>query len=385
MTRRVIILGSTGSIGTQTLEVIAHLNALYERSESPVRIEVVGLCAGKNRGLLEQQARAFGVARTACAADSPTAALDLVSSVECDLVVAAMVGSAGLRATLAAIELKRDIALANKETLVAAGSLIIPRAMERGVKLLPVDSEHAALWQCLDLSTPPPFTTANDLTRVILTASGGPFRTATRQQIWDATPSAALKHPTWAMGKKVSIDSASLMNKALEIIEAHWLFAVAPEKIEALVHPQSLVHAVAEFADGNAIAQLAAPDMRTPIQHALAWPWRTASSSRKLEWAGLRSLSFEPVDHERFPLLNLAYRAIGQGGTAGAILNAANEAAVGAFLEREHSARPLRFGAVIEAVLATVESIRPGALNTLDDCLHAEQLARDHANRLLTR
>lgn len=385
MTKRIIILGSTGSIGTQSLDVIAHLNALYERNESPINFEVVGLCAGSNRALLAEQSTRFNVRHTACAADSPSAALDLVTRVDCDLVVTAMVGSAGIRATLAAIDLKRDIALANKETLVAAGALIVPRAIAHGVKLLPVDSEHAALWQCLDVTTPPPFTTANDLTRCILTASGGPFRTATRAQIWDATPKEALNHPTWSMGKKVTIDSASLMNKAFEILEAHWLFALPADRIDALVHPQSLVHALAEFADGNTIAQLAAPDMRTPIQHAIAWPWRAPAPSRKLDWATLRTLAFEPVDHERFPLLNLAYHAIKHGGTAGAILNAANEAAVNTFLQSADAPKPLRFGTVIETVLATVESLKPTPMTTLDDCLHADQQARDHAHKLLNR
>jgi len=379
MTKRIIILGSTGSIGTQTLDVIAHLNTLYDRNESPINFEVVGLCAGSNKALLAEQSARFNVRSSACAADSPNAALDLVTTTDCDLVVTAMVGSAGIRATLAAIDLKRDIALANKETLVAAGALIVPRAIANQVKLLPVDSEHAALWQCLDVTCPPPFTVSNDLTRVILTASGGPFRAATRAEIWDATADQASKHPTWSMGKKVTIDSASLMNKALEIIEAHWLFAIPAAKIEALVHPQSLVHAIAEFADGNAIAQLAAPDMRTPIQHALAWPWRAPSNSRKLDWTALSSLNFEPIDHARFPLLNLAYRAINQGGTAGAILNAANETAVSAFLASPN----LRFGAVIDTVLETVEAISPTPMRTLDDCTHAEHQARDYAIKLL--
>jgi 1-deoxy-D-xylulose-5-phosphate reductoisomerase len=410
MTKRIIILGSTGSIGTQTLDVIAHLNTLYDRNESPVNFEVVGLACGRNLELLTEQATRFQVPHAVCStlesehvaeyevsypcANGRDGRLfvgrengpeELIRSVDCDLVVTAMVGSAGIRATLAAIDLKRDIALANKETLVAAGGLIIPKAIENQVKLLPVDSEHAALWQCLDVTTPPPFTTANDLTRCILTASGGPFRTASRAQIWDATTDQALKHPTWSMGKKVTIDSASLMNKALEIVEAHWLFAIPPDRIEALIHPQSLVHAIAEYADGNAIAQLAAPDMRTPIQHALAWPWRAPSPSRKLDWTALRALNFEPVDHERFPLLKLAYRAIKQGGTAGAILNAANETAVTAFLQRDDSRNPLRFGHVIDTVLETVESIKPTPMRTLDDCTQAEHLTREHAAKLLTR
>jgi 1-deoxy-D-xylulose-5-phosphate reductoisomerase len=409
MTRRVIILGSTGSIGTQTLEVIAHLNALHERGEFPDRFEVVGLACGKNRKLMDQQAARFGVKHLACAelvsehvadvaqscyddtgckgfyALGHSAAVDMIHSVECDLVVAAMVGSAGIRATLAAVELGRDVALANKETLVAAGSLIIPAAKRSGSKLLPIDSEHAALWQCLGAAVPPPFTAAPSLSRAILTASGGPFRTWARQQIWDATPQQALKHPTWSMGRKVTIDSASLLNKGLEIIEAHWLFGIPGDRIDALVHPQSLVHAMAEFSDGNVIAQLAAPDMRTPIQHALAWPRRTQSISRPLDWASLRTLDFEPVDHERFPLLRLAYKAIAAGGTAGAILNAANEEAVNAFLASADAHKPMRFGRVIELVLEATESIKPVPMRSLEDCLYSETTARNFIHDQLGR
>ncbi len=382
MPKRVIILGSTGSIGTQTLEVIEHLNTLHARAEHPHAYEVAGLACGRNRALMEEQARRFNVKHLACGQDSDAGALDLVQNVECDLVVAAIVGSAGIRATLAAVELGRDVALANKESLVAAGSLIIPAAQRSGSKLLPIDSEHAALWQCLG-SAPTPFNAPPTLMRAILTASGGPFRTWTRAQIWDALPHQALKHPTWSMGKKVTIDCASLMNKGLEIIEAHWLFGISPDKLEAMVHPQSLVHALAEFSDGNVIAQLAAPDMRTPIQHALTWPARVASASRRIDWAALRSLEFEPVDHDKFPLLRLAFRATRQGGTAGAILNAANECAVRAFLASENAATPMRLGRVIEAVLETVEAVKPAPMTSLQDCAAAEATACEYVERVL--
>ncbi len=400
--RRVIILGSTGSIGTQTLEVIAHLNGLHAAGRCEQRFEVVGLACGKNAALMAQQAEKFGVRHTACAAVPESAAeslafvrpscgdalsaageesaSDLVSSVECDMVVAAVVGSAGIQATLKAVELGRDVALANKETLVAAGSLVVAAAKKSGAALLPVDSEHAALWQCLGSRQAPPSIPDDGLERVILTASGGPFRTWTKEKIWGATAAEALRHPTWTMGRKVTVDSASLMNKALEIIEAHWLFGIPGSRIEALVHPQSLVHAIAEFRDGNCMAQLAAPDMRTPIQHALTWPRRVEGLSRRLEWSTLRGIEFEPVDHERFPLLALAHRAISDGGTAGAILNGANEAAVGAFLRDGSS---LRFGAVVEAVLETVSAVRPSAMRTLDDCMNADAAAREHACRVL--
>lgn len=401
MPRRVIILGSTGSIGTQTLEVIAHLNDLHARAGHEHRYEVVGLACGRNCALMAEQARRFNVKRLACdqepggsveslsesAGDSsfavgPDAVPDLVRSVECDIVVAAIVGSAGIRATLAAVELGRDVALANKESLVAAGALITSAARKSGARLLPIDSEHAALWQCLGSAAPPSEAPAA-LSRAILTASGGPFRTWSRAQIWDALPHQALKHPTWSMGRKVTIDSASLMNKGLELIEAHWLFGIPGEKLEAVVHPQSLVHAMAQFSDGNVIAQLAAPDMRTPIQLALTWPARVAGSARPIDWAALRSLEFEPVDHDKFPLLRLAYRAIRQGGTAGAILNAANEAAVRAFLASEHAASPMRFGRVIEAVLETVEAVKPTPMKSLEDCSTAQAQASDYAERTL--
>jgi 1-deoxy-D-xylulose-5-phosphate reductoisomerase len=404
MPRRVIILGSTGSIGTQTLEVIAHLNALHQRGEVADSFEVVGLAAGRNEKLLRVQAERFNVPNIAIAGDptmwetddcicegvsvrgngkvelgGPTAAKLLVSEVECDLVVAAMVGSAGLPATLAAINLGRDIALANKETLVAAGALIVPAARKSGSRLLPVDSEHSALWQCLgSKGDAPPLTCGADVQRAVLTASGGPFRTWTKAQIAAATLEQALKHPTWSMGKKVTIDSASLMNKALEIIEAHWLFGLPAAKIQALIHPQSLVHAMAEFTDGSTIAQLGAPDMKSPIQHALTWPRRAGACARRLDWSALSRLDFEPVDPERFPAVSLAYQAIERGGTSGAILNAANEAAVAAFLKGR-----IGFGRISELVHFALESIHAKPLQALEDCIDTEQETRQVVEHLI--
>lgn len=399
MTRRLIILGSTGSIGTQALEVVEHINRLHARGAFPFAYEVVGLAAGRNGRLLEQQAARFKVREIAHAGSpeqfeliescrertdsgtcrmGPNGAAELVREVPCDLVLAAMVGSAGLPATLAAVQFGRDIALANKETLVAAGSLIIPAARASGSKLLPVDSEHAALWQCLTTATPPPLDAPKGLSRAVLTASGGPFRTWTREQIETATPEQALKHPTWSMGRKVTIDSASLMNKALEVIEAHWLFGLPPEKIEAVIHPQSLVHALAEFDDGSFLAQLGAPDMRNPIQHALTWPHRAAGLSKRLDFKALSTLEFQPIDHARAPLFALGHRALRQGGTAGAILSAANESAVAAFL-----AGGVTFGRMQQAILDAVESVKPGPLNSLEDCLSAEEEAREHVSKAL--
>jgi 1-deoxy-D-xylulose-5-phosphate reductoisomerase len=403
MKRRLIILGSTGSIGTQALEVVEHINTLHARGRFPFPYEVVGLAAGRNVKVLNEQALKYPAAHIAVAHDDVRdlaigeqemsasfsgrllrafhgrqSAEALVRDVSCDIVLAAMVGSAGLPATLAAVQLGRDVALANKETLVAAGSLIIPAARASGSKLLPVDSEHAALWQCLTAATPPPLEAPKSLTRAILTASGGPFRTWTHEQIEKATPEQALKHPTWSMGRKVTIDSASLMNKALEVIEAHWLFGLPAEKIDAVIHPQSLVHALAEFEDGTFIAQLAAPDMRAPIQHALTWPHRADGLSKRLDFKALSALEFQPIDHARSPLFALGHRALKQGGTAGAILSAANEAGVAAFL-----AGGLTFGRMQQAVLDAVESFRPGPMNSLEDCLAAEAEARDCVTRIL--
>jgi 1-deoxy-D-xylulose-5-phosphate reductoisomerase len=402
MTRRLIILGSTGSIGTQALDVVEHLNALHKAGEFPHRVEVVGLAAGSNAELLAAQAARFGCTHTALATNprgtgmlpvsTPStsrastmslsgsdAAERLVRSVECDLVLAAMVGSAGVPATLAAISLGRDIALANKETLVAAGELVVREASRTGSRLLPVDSEHAGLWQCLqslDNALVPPVPGVPRVRRVTLTASGGPFRTWPLERIRNATPKEALNHPTWSMGPKVTVDSASLMNKALEIIEAHWLFGLAPEQIGALIHPQSTVHALAEMVDGSVIAQLSATDMRHPIQQALAWPRRVAPCSTRLDLATLRSLEFEAPDLERFPALGFAHRAMAAGGTAGAILNAANEMAVQRFLASAAGPRPMPFGLIPTLVREAMDAVPATPIRSLDDVHLAEAAAR---------
>jgi len=403
--RRIIILGSTGSIGTQTIEVIEHLNRQAAESRTGVRYRVVGLAAGRSGEALADQARRLAVRDLAIADERAAIAVDgarvrrgraaaeaLVREVECDLVLAAMVGSAGLPATLAAVELGRDVALANKETLVAAGALVVPAAIESGAKLLPVDSEHCAVWQCLGTACPP-FACSPHIARIILTASGGPFRSWDKARIDAATPREALNHPTWSMGPKVTIDSASLTNKALEVIEAHWLFGLEPERIGVLVHPQSIVHALVEFADGNVIAQLAPPDMRTPIQFALTWPERPAGISRKLDWAGMSKLDFAEPDLDRFPALGLGYEVIRRGGTAGAIFNAANEAAVEAFLmghdladgspRRCPSTTPVAFGAIPEFARRALDEIGVSPLNTLDDALAADAEARRFVQRLI--
>lgn len=396
--RRVILLGSTGSIGTQTLDVIAHLNALHEKGEYPHRFRVVGLATGKNSGLLFEQACQFGVEHLALANGSagdapdgaasaartmyrgPNAAEELVRAVPADVVLAAMVGAAGLPATLAAIERGADVALANKETLVAAGELVVPAAMRSGSKLLPVDSEHAGVWQCLQGCSDccPPMTCDASVSRVVLTASGGPFRLKSRHDVYHATPAEALNHPTWKMGPKVTVDSASLTNKALEIIEAHWLFGLPGEKIHALVHPQSIVHAIVEFVDGSIMAQLASPDMRLPIQAALTHPRRPEGVCRKLDWTKLSSLEFAPPDLERFPALSLAYDVIREGGTSGTVFNAANEAAVELFL-----AGAIPFGQIPELTAAAMRSVGVSPLRSLADVTEADREARQAVQRVI--
>ncbi|MEM1446568.1 MAG: 1-deoxy-D-xylulose-5-phosphate reductoisomerase [Planctomycetota bacterium] len=385
--RRVIVLGSTGSIGVNTLAVIDHLNRT-----AGAGFEVVDLAAGANEKLLCQQAMQHGVGHVALQRGTWTgnacgvvchtgddAALRLVEETESDLVVAAIVGTAGLRPTLRAIELGRDIALANKETLVAAGDVVMPAAQRHGVKLLPVDSEHAAIWQCLQshgqrnapnrLVVPGVHT--DDVRRIVLTASGGAFRDTDAKTAYHATAEQALKHPTWDMGPKVTIDSATMMNKALELLEAHFLFGVPAEKLTALIHPQSVVHGLVEFADHSVLAQLAPPDMRTPIQAALAWPDRSAGCSRMLDWTKLSRLDFAPPQAEKYPAIPLAYRVMQAGGTSGALFNAANEAAVDAFLNRR-----VPFGRIVELVTEALDALPAGPADSLDAVLDADARAR---------
>lgn len=374
---RLIILGSTGSVGRQTLEVVEDLNARGEQ-----HFELVGLAAASSSQALCAQAERWGVRELALADEQvpcaqparrgANAAEQLVREVEADLVVAAIVGAAGIGATLAAIEQGVPVALANKETLVAAGSLVIPAARAAGVPLLPLDSEHSGVWQCLrGVIDVPPVTLAEQIRRVVLTASGGPLREATAAQIAAATPQQVLAHPNWSMGDKVTVDSASLMNKALELIEAHWLFGIGPEQLGAVVHPQSIVHAMIELADGSVIAQLGDPDMRTPIQVALTYPQRVPGPARRLNLDDMWNLSFEPPDLERFPALRLADRVMRTGGTSGAVLNAANERAVELFLDNK-----IAFGRIPELVERAMESLGSTPVESLEDVLAADRSAR---------
>lgn len=404
--RRLIILGSTGSIGRQALDVVAHLNALAEDRRPSAggqlpRYRVVGLAAGKRVAETLEQAQRFGVRHVALRdGDRLTppagvtlfrgddAAERLVREVDADIVLAAMVGAAGLPATLAAVEAGRDVALANKETLVAAGELVVPAARASGSHLLPVDSEHAAIWQCLqDHSTPrelcPPCAAPSSVERLILTASGGPFRAWPLERVRHATPAEALNHPTWRMGPKVTIDSASLTNKALEVIEAHWLFGLPPDRIDVLIHPQSLVHSMVEFIDGNLIAQLGPNDMRVPIQTALTFPRRAPRRAPRLDLAQMARLEFEEPDLDRFPALQLAYDALRAGGTAGAVLNAANEAAVEAFLREDGPGLP--FGRIGHLTRDALQTLGTTPISTLQDVLEADRRARRYVQEQLTK
>ncbi len=335
--RRIAILGSTGSIGTQTLDVVRQHRDLFE-------VEMIS--ANNNIEMLAAQAREFEVGQVVVCNDARYEKLcslledsdskvwsgidslcSLVRSENVDIVVGAMVGFSGLRPTLAALEAGKIVALANKETLVAAGALVTRTMREHGAVILPVDSEHSAIFQCLLGAQ------GNTVEKIHLTASGGPFRTWDRTRIASATAADALKHPNWDMGAKVTIDSATLMNKGFELIEARWLFDVQPKDINVVVHPESIIHSMVEFADGAVIAQMGCPDMREPIGFALAFPARITVGNKKLDFASLGALHFEAPDLDRFPNLRLAYEAIERGGNAPCALNAANEVAVAAYLK----------------------------------------------------
>ncbi len=335
--KRLIILGSTGSIGTQAVEVV-------QRHRD--RFAVVGLAANSRFDLLARQIAEFRPAMVCAGGDhdrdgwrlaarrckaavvfGPEGLVRLAALRGAGLVINALVGAAGLEPTLAAVQAGHDVALANKETLVAGGELVMRAVRAHGVRLLPIDSEHAALHQCLDGRDP------STVRRLVLTASGGPFRGLARHSLRAVTARRALRHPTWNMGQKVTIDSATLMNKGLEMIEAHHLFGVPPSRISVVVHPESIVHSLVEFSDGSLLAQLSAPDMRLPIQYALTWPERLPSLAPPCDLAAVGRLTFHRPDRDTFACLDLAYRAITAGGTAPAVMNAANEEAVRAFLE----------------------------------------------------
>jgi 1-deoxy-D-xylulose-5-phosphate reductoisomerase len=380
--RTVTLLGATGSIGASTVD-------LLKRERNRFRVEAV--CANKSAAALAALARELG-ARFAAVAD-PAAYGDLKAALAgtgievaagesglieaaerpAEWVIGAITGAAGLKPTLAAAERGAIVALANKETLVCAGGLFMRRAAASGATVLPVDSEHNALFQAMSGSR------REDVRRVILTASGGPFRAAPAEAVKAATVEQALKHPNWSMGAKITIDSATLMNKGLELIEAHHLFALASEQIDVLVHPQSIVHSLVEFCDGSLIAQLGSPDMRIPIAYCLAWPERIAGPAPRLDLARAATLTFEEPDLERFPALGLARRALEAGGAAPTVLNAANEVAVGEFL-----ARRLNFAGISVLVEATLEAALARNWTAEPESVD-EALSVDHNTRLLAR
>jgi 1-deoxy-D-xylulose-5-phosphate reductoisomerase len=356
--RRVIILGSTGSIGTQALEVIA---------ANPHLFEVVGLAAGSNRELVARQASEFGVEHTAFGADEAT---ELVRTVEADVVLNGITGSVGLGPTLAVLETGATLALANKESLIVGGALVTSRA--RPGQIVPVDSEHSAIAQALRAGAD------QEVRRLVLTASGGPFRGRTRASLKDVTPRQALAHPTWDMGLVVTTNSATLVNKGLEVIEAHLLFGVDYDDIDVTVHPQSIVHSMVEFVDGSTIAQASPPDMRLPISLGLDWPNRVAGVGVPLDWTKASEWTFEPLDEEVFPAVALAKRVGIAGLTYPAVFNAANEQAVLAF-----HAGGIGYLDILETVERVVDLHEPIDLS-LDAVYEAESWARVTADRLLS-
>ena len=384
MPKQLAILGSTGSIGTQTLDVVR---------ANPDRFAVYAICANRNVDLLVEQAREFKP-EVVCIADESLydslkaqlstlnckvwagtdAIADMVTFPSIDIVVASMVGYAGLRPTIAAIEAGKTIALANKETLVVAGELICELALKHHTPILPVDSEHSAIFQSLVGEN------TNEIEKILLTASGGPFRTYTLEQMAHVTAADALKHPNWDMGAKITIDSASMMNKGFEVIEAKWLFGVPADKIEVLIHPQSIVHSAVQFTDGAVKAQLGAPDMHLPIQYALAYPERILSDFPRVDLFAIKDLTFEQPDLNRFPNLRLAYEATAKGGNMPCVLNAANEIVNLAF--RESRCGFLQMSDIIAKTMAKATFI---AKPTYDDYVATDRMAREIAEQSLNR
>ncbi|WP_145948957.1 1-deoxy-D-xylulose-5-phosphate reductoisomerase [Paenibacillus sp. Y412MC10] len=367
--KKLSVLGSTGSIGTQTLDVV---------SKHPEHFQIEGLAAGSNVELLLRQVHQFRPKKVSVATKelaeqvktqvSPGTEIfygneglvEVAAGTDADTVVTAVVGSMGLHSTLAAIEAGKHIGLANKETLVTAGHLVTEAIKRKGVKMLPIDSEHSAIFQCLNGER------RDDLAGITLTASGGSFRDLTREQLQSVTVEDALKHPNWSMGAKITIDSATMVNKGLEVIEAHWLFGLPYEQIHVLLHPESIIHSFVEFRDTSIIAQLGNPDMRVPIQYALTYPERWDSPAKRLSLAEVGKLHFREMDLERFPCLRLAFECGKMGGTATTAFNAANEVAVGRFLNREISF--LQIEDIIEEVLDQHANIPNPQLADIEEC-----------------
>jgi len=380
--KRIVLLGATGSIGTSCQDVI--------RAQCD-RLELIAVSAHSRWNELAQTCHEFhprvavltGVAPSEIPSGTfppdvqvlygEDALIRVVADGDVDVVVSAIVGAAGLRSTWSAVEAGKMIALANKETMVVAGPLVTQLAAESGAKIIPVDSEHSAIFQALQCGR------TQDVSRLILTASGGPFRTWSKAQLAGAGVADALDHPTWDMGRKITIDSATMMNKALEIIEARWLFGVPADRIDVVVHPQSVVHSMVEFVDGSVLAQLSPPDMRLPIQYALTWPERTPGVSPRMDLSQASTLSFEPPDRDRFPALDLGFEVARQGGTSGAVLNAANEVAVARFLQGE-----LTFLDIPRLCRSILDAHEFDATPTFTDVVHVDRWAREEALRWKT-
>jgi 1-deoxy-D-xylulose-5-phosphate reductoisomerase len=381
--KRISLLGSTGSIGVSTLDVVgAH----------PDQFAVTALAAGRNITLMKQQIERFrprlaamideahaselrrllGPASGTHVLSGPEGYRETAAASDADMVVSAMVGAAGLIPTLDAIDAGKDIALANKETLVMAGHIVLRRASERGVKIIPVDSEHSAIFQCLLGNR------GVDVRRIILTASGGPFLHASEEELAKVTTAQALRHPNWTMGKKITIDSATMMNKGLEVIEAGWLFGFPVETIDVLIHPQSIVHSMVEYRDGSVIAQMGVPDMRLPIAYALSYPNRLIREEETLDLRKIGTLTFLHPDPVRFPALRLAYEAAKAGRTMPAVLNGANEMAVTAFIE-EH----IRFDRIVSVVQEVLSRHQGQADPGIDAILEADRWAREEAGNII--
>ena len=373
--KKIGILGSTGSIGTQTLEIV----------RSNPDLQVIALAAGSNVSLMEQQVREFhpmlavmGSEEAATdlknrIADTDTRVsagmegmLELAILPQMEVLVTAIVGMIGIRPTIAAIKAGKTIALANKETLVTAGHIIMPLAKEKGVSILPVDSAHSAIFQSMHGEN------RERVSKILLTASGGPFRGKKTEELQDITVEDALKHPNWSMGRKITVDSATLVNKGLEVMEAKWLFDVEPEQIQVVVHPQSIIHSMVEYVDGGIMAQLGMPDMKLPIQYALFYPDRRPMDGRRVDFFALKSISFEEPDIKTFRGLQLAYDAIAAGGSMPTVFNAANEKAVGLFLDKK-----IRFLAIYDLIQGAMEQHKVIANPTVDEILEAE--AQAHA------
>lgn len=381
MTRKIAILGATGSIGKSTLDLI---------ERNPDRFEVTAVTAATNVAALTDIARRTKaglaviadesllanlqeqLAGSGCRAHAGKAALIEAASGDADLVIAAIVGCAGLGAVMAAVDAGKTVALANKEALVTAGELMTRAAQASGATLLPIDSEHNAIFQCLADGR------ADNVARIILTASGGPFRTASAQAMASATPAEAVAHPNWAMGAKISVDSATMMNKGLELIEAHFLFGLPSERIDVLIHPQSIVHSLVEFIDRSVLAQLGAPDMRIPIAFALAWPERIETPAKRLDLAAIGKLEFDEPDLQRFPALRLAREALEAGGAAPIVLNAANEVAVAGFL-----AGNLGFSGIAKLVELALERSQFLAPDSIADVLEIDRETRQSVDALM--